>query len=129
MAKPKKTIDDKKLLDMIKNETEQSEIMKEFGFKTSHQLKIAYMNALIQAGEAPEIKSTTKRRKKKTVDIKVTVNKKGSLSIPSKVIEDIGFKIGQAFQLKKTQSGIQLKIVNTLEENKSDKAENNKIKK
>ena len=53
----KKALYTKKLIKMIKNETPQPEIMKAFGFKTSTQLKTAYMNALIDQGEVPAIKS------------------------------------------------------------------------
>jgi hypothetical protein len=48
----KKAFDAKKLVKMVKDETHQQEIMKAFGFKTSAQVKTAYMNALIETGKA-----------------------------------------------------------------------------
>jgi hypothetical protein len=55
MAK-KKEVDGKRLVKMVKEGAAQSEIMKKFGFNTSTQLKLAYANALMEAGEIPESK-------------------------------------------------------------------------
>ena len=52
----KKALDTAKLIEMVKDETPSAEIMKKMGFKTSTQLKTAYMSALIAEGEVPAIK-------------------------------------------------------------------------
>ena len=52
----RKTVDAAKLIKMIEDETPQAEIMKKMGFKTSTQVKTAYMNALIAEGKAVAIK-------------------------------------------------------------------------
>ena len=52
----KREIDNAALLKMVKEGITQSEIMEKFGFKSSPQLKVAYANALMESGEAPEIK-------------------------------------------------------------------------
>ena len=52
----RKTVDAAKLIKLIENETPQAEIMKKMGFKTSTQVKTAYMNALIAEGKAVPIK-------------------------------------------------------------------------
>ena len=106
----RKVINSKALLEMIKNEIPQAEIMEKFGFKNSTQLKVAYANALMATGEAPEIKGKG-RKKVKPVNIKVTVNGRGSLIIPKVLVESMKIKVGQSFQAKKTASGIQLKKV------------------
>jgi hypothetical protein len=46
----------KKLLEAVKSGKNQSEIIKQFKFNTTAQFKSHYLDALIQAGEAPEIK-------------------------------------------------------------------------
>lgn len=112
VAKRKK-IDNKKLLTMIKDEVEQAEILKQFGFKTSTQLKVAYANALIESGEASEIKGSGRTKKDKPIDMKVTVNSRGSLIIKKEIIVSMGIKEGQTFETKKVASGIQLKNVTT----------------
>ena len=109
----RKQIDNKALLKMIKEEIPQPEILEKFGFKNSTQLKVAYANALMASGEAPEIKGKGKRRTKKVkpVNTKVTVNGRGSLIIPKALIGSMKIKEGQSFEVKKTPSGIQLKTV------------------
>ena len=52
----KKALDTAKLIEMVKAETSSAEIMKKMGFKTSTQLKAAYMSALIAEGKVPAIK-------------------------------------------------------------------------
>ncbi|MCF8050303.1 MAG: hypothetical protein K9L59_03635 [Desulfobacterales bacterium] len=56
----RKKIDNKKLIQMVKDGKVQKEILEKFGFNTSTQLKIAYANALMDEGQAPEIKTGTK---------------------------------------------------------------------
>ena len=107
----RKQINDKALLKMIKEEVPQPEILEKFGFKNSTQLKVAYANALMDTGGAPEIKGKGKRRTKKVKPVKtrVTVNGRGSLIIPKALIGSMKIKEGQSFEAKKTPSGITLK--------------------
>ena len=107
----RKQIDNKDLLKMIKDGSPQPEIMEKFGFKNSTQLKVAYANALMETGGAPEIKGKGKTKKAKPVNTKVAVNGRGSLIIPKALIDSMKIKVGQAFEVKKTASGIQLKKV------------------
>lgn len=106
----KKKIDRKKLIKLIKNETPQPDIMKTFGFKTSTQLKNAYMNALIEEGKVPAIQKGRKSAKKATKK-EVTVGKRGSIIIPKGVVTDLGFAENDTFAVRKTKSGISLKKV------------------
>ena len=107
----RKQIDNKALLKMIKEEVPQPEIMEKFGFKNSTQLKVAYANALMDTGEAPEIKGKGKTKKAKPVNTKVAVNGRGSLIIPKALVDSMKIKADQAFEVKKVASGIQLKKV------------------
>ena len=108
MAK-RKQIDGSALVKMIKDRIPQSEIMEKFGFKNSTQLKVAYANALMELGQAPEIKRNAKI--KKSVDTKISVNARGSLIISKALVDNMGVKEGQIFEVKKTASGIQIKNV------------------
>ena len=105
----RKVIDNKALVKMIKDEVNQSDIMEKFGFKNTTQLKVAYANALMDTGEAPEIKGKGRTKKVKPVDTKVSVNGRGSLILPKALIEDMNVKPGATFEAKKTASGITLK--------------------
>ncbi len=107
----KKKIDAKKLIEMIKNGTEQKEILKKFGFKNSTQLKVAYTNALMEEGKAPEIKTGAKAKSADKGKNEIRVNKRGSLIVPGPLVQAMGFKQGDAFQIRKTKAGISLKKV------------------
>ena len=104
----KKAIDKKKLVKMIKDETPQPEIMKAFGFKTSTQLKNAYMNALIEEGAVAPIKSGRKSAKP-AAKKEVNVGKTGSLIIPKGIVSELGFTQNDTFVVRKTKAGISLK--------------------
>jgi hypothetical protein len=104
----KKKIDFKKLIKMVKAETPQPEIMKAFGFKTSVQLKSAYMNALIEEGTVPAIKSG-RGAAKPAISNEVNVGKRGSIIIPKGLVGELGFVENDKFLVRKTKSGISLK--------------------
>jgi AbrB family looped-hinge helix DNA binding protein len=105
----KKALDTAKLIEMVKAETPSAEIMKKMGFKTSTQLKTAYMSALIAEGKVPAIiggRGTGKAKKVKTVG----VGKRGSIIIPQELVESLGIDAGEKFTVRKTKAGIALKI-------------------
>jgi len=104
----KKAIDSKKLLKMIKDETPRPEIMKAFGFKTSTQLNNAYMNAAVEEGIVPEIKSG-RGAAKATISNEVIVGKRGSIIVPKGLVNELGFVENDRFLVRKTKSGISLK--------------------
>jgi hypothetical protein len=104
----KKVIDSKKLIKMVKDETPQAEIMKAFGFKTSTQLKTAYMNALIEDGTVPAIVSG-RGTAKATISNEVTVGKRGSIIVPKGLVAELGYVENDRFMVKKTKTGLSLK--------------------
>jgi len=112
----KKEIDNKALLKMIKEGASQPEIMEKFGLGNVTQLKVAYANALMEEGEAPEIKGGGRGKKLKAVNMNVQVNARGSLVIPKAVIDSMDIKPGEKFEAKKVTSGISLKAATTSEE-------------
>lgn len=106
----KKKVDGEKLIKMVASGKQQSEIIKEFKFNTAAQFKTHYLEALMKAGKAPEIK--TSRGRKKAAPVKeVTVSKRGSVVIPKAMIDELGFKQGNKFAVRKTKAGISLKAV------------------
>ncbi len=107
----KKQIDEKALLKAIADGTPQSDVMKDFGFKTSTQLKVAYANALMGAGQVPELKGKTKA--KKAISRVVSVNSRGSLIIPKVLVEDLGLLENDHFEVAKSKVGISLKSIKT----------------
>ncbi len=106
----KKTVDAAKLIKLIEDETPQADIMKKMGFKTSMQLKAAYMSALIAEGKVTGIKGGRgggKIQKAKTVGI----GKRGSIVISKDLVDVLGISGDDKFAVRKTKAGIALKKV------------------
>ena len=104
----KKKVDYKKLLKAVESGKRQAEIMKEFKFNTSTQFKNHYLNALMEAGKAPEI--ITSRASTISAPAKEAfVSKHGSMVISKGLIEEMGFAEGDKFTVRKTKAGISLK--------------------
>ena len=105
----KKVVNAKKLIKMINDEKPQPEIMKAFGFKTSTQLKAAYMNALVAEGAVAGIKSGRRGKANPTTSNEVNVGKRGSLIISKNLVAELGFVENDKFLVSKTKSGISLR--------------------
>ena len=106
----KKKVDGAKLIKMVEGGKHQSEIMKTFKFNTAAQFKAHYLDALMKAGKAPEIKSG-RAKAKAGADKEVLVSKRGSVVISKGLIAEMGFKEGNKFVARKTKSGISLRKV------------------
>ena len=104
----KKTFDPAKLIKMIDDEIPQAEIMKKMGFKTSTQLKTAYMGALIAEGKVPAIQS--RRGGGKVAKVKaIGVGKRGSIILSKELVESLGIGAKDKFTVRETRAGIALK--------------------
>ena len=104
----KKAFDAKGLIKMVEAGETSGDIMKKMGFKTSTQVKTAYMNALIAVGKAVAIKGGRgggKTQKAKTVG----VGKRGSIVISKDLVESLGVGADDKFTVRKTKAGIALK--------------------
>ena len=106
----RKTVDASKLIKLIEDETPQAEIMKKMGFKTSTQVKTAYMNALIAEGKAVAIKGGRGAGKAEKAKL-VMVGKRGSIVISKELVEGLGVDGDTKFTVRKTKAGIALKKV------------------
>lgn len=105
----RKKIDAKTLIKAVEAGKTQTEIMSEFGYKTSAQVKTAYMNALVEAGKVTPI---TGGRGSKTAKMKtVGVGKRGSLIISKEFVDHLGIGANDKFAIRKTRAGIALKKI------------------
>jgi hypothetical protein len=104
----KKALDTAKLIEMVKDETPSVEIMKKMGFKTSTQLKTAYMSALIAEGKVPAIKGSRGAGASEKGK-EVGVGKRGSIIISKDLVESLGIGAEDKFTVRKTKAGIALK--------------------
>ena len=106
----KKKIDSAKLIKDVESGVPSTVIMEKYGIKTSAQLKARYLDALVEKGAASAIKSSRGRgAAKETDDKNIKVNKRGSLIIPRSLVEEMGFKVGQEFNVRKTKAGLSLR--------------------
>ena len=105
----KKNVNSEKLIKAVKSGTPATEIMEKFGIKTSAQLKALYLDALVSKGEAPAIAGRQKSAASVSKSKSIVVNKRGSLVIPRPLVEEMGFKLDDAFNIRKTKAGISLK--------------------
>ena len=105
----KKEVDSAKLLKAIQDNKPSTEIMKEFGLKTSAQLKAAYLDALMETGQAPALVSKRGKRNIEKDGRDIKVNKRGSIVVTAGMVEEMGFAIGDEFSVRRTKSGISLK--------------------
>lgn len=106
----KKKIDGAKLIKMVMSGSHQKEIMKTFKFNTAAQFKAHYLDALMKTGKAPEIKSG-RGKVKANPSKEVLVSKRGSVVLPKTMIGEMGFSEGKKFTVRRTKSGISLKVV------------------
>lgn len=103
----KKEIDNKALIKAVESGLARREIMAQFGFKIPGQVTTYYLDALIEAGRAKGIVGRPPKAASKGETVKV--NQRGSISVPKEMIERMGFKEGDRFQVGKTRAGIILK--------------------
>ena len=106
----KKKVNGAKLIKMAESGMHQREIMKAFKFNTAAQLKAHLLDALTQAGKAPKIESG-RGKAKANPSKEVLVSKRGSIVIPKTIIDEMGFSEGNKFIVRKTKSGISLKVL------------------
>jgi len=103
-------IDNIKLIKAVQDGLSTKDIKEAFGFTTSSQVKMAYLNAAMEQGIVPEIKDG--RIGSKAEQQEPTVNKRGSLIIPKETITQFGFNVGDTFIIRRTKAGISLKQTN-----------------
>jgi len=106
----KKKVDAQSLIKMVVDRAPQKDIMEKFGYKTSNQLKVAYANALMEAGKVPEIQ-TGRSVPEAGVKREITVSKRGSLVIPKALIQELGLQQGDCFQVRSSKAGLSLRKV------------------
>jgi hypothetical protein len=102
----KKAINEKALIKAVSDQMPQAQIIKKFGFKTSAQMRNAYLTALINSGQAPAI--TKSKKKAGAVATSIKVGKRGSLIVPKALVESFGYNEGDTFTVKSTKAGIRL---------------------
>jgi hypothetical protein len=102
----RKKVDAKSLIKAVEAGKTQPEIMSEFGYKSSVQVKTAYMNALIEAGKVTPI--TGGRGLKAAKAKAIGVGKRGSIIISKELVKNLAIGTNDKFTIRKTKAGIAL---------------------
>jgi hypothetical protein len=106
-------VDPVKLVAAVESGTPSTKIMKQFNIKTIGQLKSLYVDALAEQGKIQGIKTS---RRGRTPSAKppaqgLVIGKRGSLILPREIIEEMGFKIGDTFSVRKSAAGVSLRKI------------------
>jgi len=104
----KKLVEHNALLQAVEMGMTKDAIMEKFNFKSMPELKMAYYDALVALDKIKDVK---KGQKLKKVDNKVSINSRGSLVIPKKLVDDLDLGEMDTFKVVKSDSGLMLKTV------------------
>jgi bifunctional DNA-binding transcriptional regulator/antitoxin component of YhaV-PrlF toxin-antitoxin module len=104
----KKLVEHNALLQAVEMGMSKDAIMEKFNIKNLQGLKLAYYDALVALDKIKDVK---KGQKPKKVDNKVSINSRGSLVIPKKLIDDLDLGEMDTFKVVKSDSGLMLKTV------------------
>ncbi len=96
----------KKLIEMVRKNVPDKEIMEKLGIRTKASLRRMYYDALVEAGKIKDIVA------EKNVEVKRTlkITKRGTILLSRKLLmKDYGFKEGDRFAVSKRKNGIALR--------------------
>ena len=104
----KKLVEHNALLQAVEMGMSKDVIMEKFNIKRLPELKTAYFDALVALDKIKDVKKGSKAKK---VDNKVSINVRGSLVIPKKLIDDLDLGEMDTFRVVKSDSGLMLQMV------------------
>jgi bifunctional DNA-binding transcriptional regulator/antitoxin component of YhaV-PrlF toxin-antitoxin module len=104
----KKLVEHNALLQAIEMGMSKDDIMEKFNIKGLPELKVAYFDALVALDKIKDVK---KGRKHKKVDNRVSINSRGSLVIPKKLVDALNLDEMDSFRVVKSDSGLMLQTV------------------
>ena len=104
----KKLVEHNALLQAVEMGMSKDDIMEKFNIKSLPELKVAYFDAMVALGKIKDVK---KGRKPKKVDNKVSINSRGSLVIPKKLVDALNLGEMDTFKVVKSDSGLLLQTV------------------
>jgi hypothetical protein len=102
----KKLVEHNALLQAVEMGMSKDAIMEKFNIKGLPELKVAYFDALVALDKIKDVK---KGHKPKKVDNKVSINSRGSLVIPKKLVDALNLGELDTFEVVKSDSGLMLK--------------------
>lgn len=104
----KKLVEHNALLQAVEMGMTKETIMEKFNLKSLQEFKVAYYDALVALDKIKDVKKGPKPKK---VDNKVSINSKGSIVIPKKLIDELDLGEMNTFKVVKSDSGLMLQPV------------------
>jgi hypothetical protein len=102
----------KKLIEMVKKEIPDKEIMRELGVQSKASLKKMYYDALVEAGKIKGILTEREVKKTQTKPREVTIGKRGTMLLSKPLLVDrLGFREGDKFSVTKGKESIILRKI------------------
>jgi hypothetical protein len=100
----------KKLIEMVKKEIPDKEIMRELGIQTKTSLKKMYFDALIEAGKIKGILTERELKKAQAKPRELTIGKRGTILLSKPLLIDrLGFKEGDKFTVARRKDSVILR--------------------
>ncbi len=103
----KKDVHLKALVDAVESGVPRREIMERFKFNSPTQVTAYYLDGLVEIGRAQAIVGRRLKTVRKGNTVKVA--RRGSISIPKEMIQEMGYQAGDSFRISKTRAGVILK--------------------
>ena len=100
-------VDPDKLVKMVQEGTVEKEVLEKFGLDSINQFKVARVKALNRTEQTAKSRSTAAASAR--LSGRVKVSKRGSIAISRKLVEALGFQIGDTFQVSPSKAGLSLK--------------------
>ena len=102
----KRLVDHNRLIQAIEAGFPKQELMKQFGYKTFGDLKVACLNAFMALDKIPAV---NKKSREGEVDNVVGINSRGSLVIPKKLVDSLDLDKTTLFRVVKDGTDLFLK--------------------
>jgi hypothetical protein len=100
----------KKLVEMVKKNLPDKEIMEKLGVQSKATLKKMYYDALVEAGKIKDILTEKEAKKGSDKGRKLRIGKRGTITLSKALLVDkLGFKEGDKFAVSKRKDSIILR--------------------
>ena len=100
----------KKLVEMVKKNLPDKEIMEKLGVQSKATLKKMYYDALVEAGKIKDILTEKEAKKGRDKGRKLRIGKRGTITLSKALLVDkLGFKEGDKFAVSKRKDSIILR--------------------
>jgi hypothetical protein len=102
--KKRRLVDSSKLIEAVESGQLNKELISKFGLEASRKRKPRDKKTNKDGPVSKQGKNTASRVKKE-----ITISARGSLIVPREIVTELGFELGDSFQVQKIKAGISLK--------------------